>query len=197
MSRTSVPDFFFKSPVSTTDTWGFIKETDFPHQEVTVAEYHDYDERLMSMLTANHLKLQNAIWVCDRHRWRSSSVELTIKNSSTDLESQSETNASLANYEAACKQLYHWESHNQGRLASVYAVFFIERNFAAMNLEAVNSLLLEVSTKRLTEWSMVALLRSSYSARHMLPAWKVFFREVKKAMEGNERAHRLLAGLDD
>jgi hypothetical protein len=105
--------------------------------------------------------------------------------------------SSLSNIKDARDLLYHWERNSNGRVASVYAVFFIEKNYAAQNLEAINSLLLSVSVKQLTEWSMVALLRSSFSAKHLLPAWNLFYESVKTQLEENPRRKRLLAGLDD
>ncbi len=102
----------------------------------------------------------------------------------------------LADYSSARDLIYHWEKHGKGRLASVYAVYFVESNFSKMNLEAINSLLSSASPHRLTTWSMVALLRASYSAKHLLPAWIVFFDAVKEELKNNERAPKLLAGLD-
>lgn len=103
----------------------------------------------------------------------------------------------LGNHKKAQELLYHWESKHHGKMASVYAVFFIERNYASMNLEAINDLLLTASVKRLTEWSMVAMLRASFSAKHSLPAWDVFYDQVKYQLRDDPRVSRLLAGLDD
>jgi hypothetical protein len=79
----------------------------------------------------------------------------------------------------------------------VYAVFYVEHNFSEMNLAAINSLLLSASPHRLTEWSMVALLRASFSAKHLLPGWSSFFEAVQEELKDNERAERLLLGLQD
>lgn len=103
----------------------------------------------------------------------------------------------LDGFKEAQELLYHWERHRHGRIASAYAVFFVEKNCAAMNLNAINLLLLTISAKQLTQWSMIALLRASFSAKHVLPAWNGFYEEVKKQLDGNPRAVRLLAGLDD
>jgi|MedtruStandDraft_1076414.scaffolds.fasta_scaffold05428_6 hypothetical protein len=92
--------------------------------------------------------------------------------------------------------LYKWEREKKGRLASAYAVYFVESNFSKRNLSAVNALLLSASVERLTEWSMVAILRSSYSSRSVLPAWSIFLDAVKHRLKDNERAERLLMGLN-
>jgi len=102
----------------------------------------------------------------------------------------------IADFESARDMIYHWEKHERGRLASVYAVYFVEKNFSLMNLEVINSLLLTAKPARLTAWSMVSLLRSSFSARHLLPGWTVFYQAVKEELKDNERAPKLLAGLD-
>lgn len=102
----------------------------------------------------------------------------------------------ILDHVSARDMLYHWEKQDRGRLASVYAVYFVEKNFSMMNLEVINSLLLGAVPSRLTPWSMVALLRASYSARHLLPGWGVFYRAVKCELKDNERAPKLLMGLD-
>lgn len=91
--------------------------------------------------------------------------------------------------------LYEWERERKGRLASAYAVYFVESNFSKRNLSAVNELLLKASVERLTEWSMVAILRSSYSARDVLPGWQLFLSAVKNQLKHNDRLERLLVGL--
>jgi hypothetical protein len=101
----------------------------------------------------------------------------------------------LADAYSAMQMLYQWEHNRQGRIASAYAVYFVERNFSARNLAAVNDLLLNVSAERLTEWSMVAILRSSFSARSSLPAWPAFMAAVRERLKDNERLERLLVGL--
>lgn len=102
----------------------------------------------------------------------------------------------ISDHVAARDMLYHWEKQDKGRLASAYAVYFVEKNFSMMNLEVINSLLLAAAPRRLTPWSMVALLRASYSAKHLLPAWSIFYGCVKNELKDNERAPKLLAGLD-
>ncbi|WP_447742312.1 hypothetical protein [Pseudomonas laurentiana] len=197
MNRATFHDVLVKPCVSTTQSWGEIKVAGGPSQQVYVAEYVGHAAHIVPVHTTQSSDVQNAIWVHDRHNWRSAMFELSVKSSVTELDTNAQAGVALQDLDSTCKMLYHWESHKQGRIASVYAVFFIEKNYAARNLEVINSLMLEVSTRHLTEWSMVAILRSSYSARHMLPAWKTFYRAVKEALAGNERAPRLLAGLDD
>lgn len=109
----------------------------------------------------------------------------------------SSSSAAVEDFKNARDLLYHWEGRKDGRIASVYAVFFVERNYASRNLEAINLLLLSVSAKRLTEWSMVSLLRASFAAKNYLPAWYTFYEQVKKELEANPRVRKLLAGLDD
>ncbi|WP_339480347.1 hypothetical protein [Pseudomonas sivasensis] len=93
------------------------------------------------------------------------------------------------------EMLYLWEHNDQGRMASAYAVYFVECNFSKNNLSAVNSLLLNASPERLTEWSMVAILRASFSAKAHLPAWSKFMVSVRERLKDNERLERLLVGL--
>ncbi len=101
----------------------------------------------------------------------------------------------LADVSNTMERLYHWEQDQKGRLASAYAVYFVESNFSSHNLAAINTLLLNISIARLTEWSMVAILRSSYSARESLPGWKPFLESVADALKNNNKVDRLLMGL--
>jgi hypothetical protein len=119
-----------------------------------------------------------------------------LSNNNTFFSEWDRIEDSLADFSSARDLLYHWEKHAKGRFASVFVVYFVEKNFSRMNLEVINSLLLTAAPHRLTEWSMVALLRASYSAKHLLPGWLVFFEGVKKELKDNARAPKLLAGLD-
>lgn len=197
MKAQHIPDLFVKSPVSTTGTWGSIVAQHGIKEDCTASNHLDSDWLKLATPTASHSKSHAAFWVCEHHKWRSSETEENIFGSSTGIFCFEDSNTSLANVDTACRQLYFWEASKQGRLASVFAVIFVEKNFAAMNLEAINSLLLQISVKNLTEWSMVAILRASYSAKEKLPAWNIFYKSVKRALDGNERAPRLLAGLED
>ncbi|QXH68579.1 hypothetical protein [Pseudomonas asgharzadehiana] len=131
--------------------------------------------------------------LCTKYSSATYHMSLTTKYSAL----LSSVDLTLGNHKKAQELLYHWEGNQHGRIASVFAVFFIERNYAAMNLEAINSLMLTTSVKRLTEWSMVAMLRASFSAKQSLPAWEVFYKQVKLQLKDNPRISRLLAGLDD
>ena len=102
----------------------------------------------------------------------------------------------LESVSAAMDVLYQWEHEKKGRMASAYAVYFVERNFSNHNISAVNDLLLNVAPERLTEWSMVALLRSSFSARSYLPAWPIFLDLVRHHLRDHVRVEKLLIGLN-
>lgn len=81
-------------------------------------------------------------------------------------------------------------------MASFYAVYFVEQSFRLREYEQVNRLLHDVDVAELTEWSMIALLRSSFSARYFLPAWITLREEVKHKLEAEGKNHKkLLRGL--
>ena len=123
-----------------------------------------------------------------------SSVRVSSNNTFHSLRESIED--TISDHVSARDMLYHWERQDKGRLASAYAVYFVEKNFSLMNLEVINSLLLAAAPERLTPWSMMALLRASYSAKHLLPGWALFYTSVKNELKDNERAPKLLAGLD-
>lgn len=94
------------------------------------------------------------------------------------------------------EMVYQWERDNKGRMASAYIVYFVEANFSKHNLAAVNNFMLSASIDKLTEWSLVAILRSSFSARHQLPAWSGFLDAVRNRLKDSERVEKLLVGLN-
>lgn len=102
----------------------------------------------------------------------------------------------MADVRRAIEMVYEWELRKQGRMASAYVVYFVESHFSQNNLSAVNNMLLNAAPERLTEWSLIALLRASFSARDQLPAWYGFMGAVRKRLKGNERLERLLIGLN-
>lgn len=92
--------------------------------------------------------------------------------------------------------IYSWEKGGNGRLASFYVVYFVEQNFRSRAYDQVNRLLAEVNPSLLTEWSMIALLRSSFSARFFLPAWSRLLFVVRERLDSQGKdSDRLLRGL--
>lgn len=101
----------------------------------------------------------------------------------------------MSDVRRAIEMVYQWEHSQQGRMASAYVVYFVESNFSQNNLSAVNNMLLNAAPEKLTEWSLIALLRASFSARDQLPAWYGFMGAVRNRLKDNERLERLLIGL--
>lgn len=93
--------------------------------------------------------------------------------------------------------VYGLEHQKNGRFASMFLVLFVERSFAQRDLAKVNELLSTIVLDHVTEFSMVALLRSSFSARAVLPAWTKLLDGVRlRLTEQNKNVERLLAGLN-
>lgn len=93
--------------------------------------------------------------------------------------------------------IYAWERQGDGKLASFYTVYFIEQSFRLRDLGQINRLLSEVEPEFLTEWSMVALLRSSFPARSALPAWTRLLSTVRHTLQTRgQNAEKLLRGLN-
>ncbi len=95
------------------------------------------------------------------------------------------------------KQLIcNWERSRQGKIASFYSVFFIESMQRNHEYHEINRLLLEIEVSELTEWSMIALLRSSFQARRHLPAWSTLRDNVLSKLKNDGKDYnRLLSGL--
>lgn len=90
-----------------------------------------------------------------------------------------------------------WEKNGDGKLASFYAVFFVETGFRRREYKKINKLLSDIDVDDITEWSIVALLRSSFFARSYLPAWGGLLSAAREKLEREGKdAHRILRGLN-
>lgn len=88
------------------------------------------------------------------------------------------------------------EREGKGRMASFYIVYVVEDNFRKRRYGEINQLLKEIEIAHLTEWSLIALLRSSFSARLNLPAWNALRDSARKKLEmEGKSARKLLRGL--
>lgn len=101
------------------------------------------------------------------------------------------------NLHLATTLIYDLEARARGRDAAIFIGYFIQRSFSQRRLAEVNELLASVAMRRITRWSMVALLRSTFSARSLLPAWRILFENVEGELEGAPDRERLLLGLKD
>ncbi|CAG4906384.1 hypothetical protein [Paraburkholderia saeva] len=90
-----------------------------------------------------------------------------------------------------------WERSGNGQYASFYVVYFVEQSFRLRAYEQVNRLLEEIDIAPLTEWSLIALLRSSFSARSFLPAWPRLLMAVHEKLQAQGKdTKKLLRGLN-
>ena len=91
----------------------------------------------------------------------------------------------------------NFEKSGRAQLASFYLVFFIEQSFRHRSYAMVNRLLDEAEVRELTEYSIIAMLRSSFSARQHLPAWRRLLDSARQELDvRGHNASRLLRGLD-
>lgn len=92
--------------------------------------------------------------------------------------------------------IYALETEKKHRAASKVIYKFIETNFAASNLFAVNALLDTIDLQQLSEWSISGLVRFTGRARSQLPCWDATFRKAKKVLtEKGFDSDKLLAGI--
>lgn len=128
--------------------------------------------------------------------WRGVS-EHSVINSNVVCDYQRDSTPSAISSKTAAKMISIWELSGQGKLASFYVVYYVEQSFKLREYKQVNSLLAEVDVKNLTEWSMIALLRSSFSARSFLPAWQDLLSSVRAKLQNDgKNTDRLLRGLN-
>jgi len=101
-----------------------------------------------------------------------------------------------AEIESLKSAIYSYEHNGQGKFASFYAVFFVESSFRHRDYKKINELLSDIDINNVTEWSLVALLRSSFSARDYLPAWPKLLSAAKKKLDDEGKdTRRYLRGL--
>ncbi|MBN6527660.1 hypothetical protein JZM32_06625 [Acinetobacter pittii] len=96
-------------------------------------------------------------------------------------------------------KLVRYELNNEGRKASVYAVIIIDHWFDQCEYDNINSFLsiMLVDINCLTKWSIVSLLRSTYSAKNLLSNWQDFYEKSYEVLEQkNYNAKKLLKGLN-
>lgn len=102
----------------------------------------------------------------------------------------------LDEIESAPRFLAHWEETGRGQWAALYVVFAVEQRFSQRDVQSVNNLLDSVNIYELTEWSIIALLRSTFFARSALPAWEQVRDHARsKFLAENKNIKKLLMGL--
>ncbi len=102
-------------------------------------------------------------------------------------------------FHTANLKLVRYELNNEGRKASVYTVIVIDHWFDQCEYENIDSflyiMLLDINS--LTKWSIVSLLRSTYSAKDLLNHWQIFYEKSYEVLEQkNYDAKKLLRGLN-
>ena len=84
------------------------------------------------------------------------------------------------------------------RSASSFLISRIELYFSQRNIQAVNDLLVAFDPSAHSHWPSTAIVRSTFRARHLLPAWRNAFDKTKAALVQKDLPWRtLLAGLID
>lgn len=93
--------------------------------------------------------------------------------------------------------IYELEALN-GMAASVYVTCLIENLFEENDISFIDNLLETIDIDKLTNWSMVALLRTTFSAKHLLQNWKRFYESTYNVLtdRGFQELHKELYGLD-
>lgn len=95
-------------------------------------------------------------------------------------------------------QLYALEEAGKHREAAKLIFEFIESNFASLSLDKINSLIEMISLERLSEWSIVGIVRSTYRARHVLGLWKNLYQNARRELHSKGHdANKLLIGIQE
>jgi len=93
-------------------------------------------------------------------------------------------------------QVNEFEKSGQGKIAARMILRFVEKNFAARDLIAISTFLRAMDAATLSPWSIVAVLRSTFRARHIMPGWKAFLDQARDVLAArHEPVEKILYGL--
>lgn len=106
-----------------------------------------------------------------------SSVALGVNRRIGLLSSKSSTalEVVVANIEAKLDAVYAFDAAGRGRIAAREVMTIVENAFDEHDLEKVNKVLEHSDVSRMSSRSLIGLVRSTFRARHLLPAWKFFY----------------------
>lgn len=94
-------------------------------------------------------------------------------------------------------QVAQFEKSGQGKVAARVILRFVEQNFASRDLIAVSNFLQALDASALSPWSIVAVLRSTFRARHVMPGWQAFLDQARAELSlRQEPVEKILYGLD-
>lgn len=85
-----------------------------------------------------------------------------------------------------------------GSLASTYVTCLMESMLDENDISSIDNLLETIDIDKLTNWCMVALLRTTFSSKHLLSNWKPFYESTYKVLtdRGFVDLDKELYGLD-
>ncbi len=95
-------------------------------------------------------------------------------------------------------KITNWELFEDGMKSSVYSVVLLDYWFDENRYDRIDELMENLHIQVLTEWSIVALLRTTYSAKHLLSSWEPFYLKAQQHLNHitPKHAKKLLMGLD-
>ena len=95
-------------------------------------------------------------------------------------------------------KITNWELFEHGMKSSVYSVVLLDYWFDEKRYDRIDELIENLHIQVLTEWSIVALLRTTYSAKHLLSSWEDFYLKAQQRLNHitPKHAKKLLMGLD-
>lgn len=95
------------------------------------------------------------------------------------------------------EKVYELDRANDKKRSASKAIFtFVERNFARRDLRAVHRLMARMDIGKMSELSLVGLIRATSRAKNFLPLWGRTLQKTRKALEARGVDHRgLLMGI--
>lgn len=95
------------------------------------------------------------------------------------------------------EKIYELDKTEDKRRSAAKVVFtFVERNFASRDLRAIHRLMARMDIGKMSELSLVGLIRATSRAKNFLPLWGRTLQKTRKALEARGLDHRgLLMGI--
>ena len=99
------------------------------------------------------------------------------------------------------QKLYNYERDSEGKSASVYMTTLMYYEIRSKGVSFLNEFFQKLDLKKLSRWSLIALLRSTNVYKHKIPLWKATYLFTYELVEREglcpkQRLYGLDRGLD-
>lgn len=148
----------------------------------------------MNQISKNNIL--SSIMVMEHYQKNLEKCELNTMKSYSDYFSMEQENRSLLNDNHMYK-IYLFEKRNEGKKACTYASILMHFAVRYESVDTIDTFFESLDKKALTSWSLMALLRTTYSYRRRISQWEKLYKLTYEQVEQEGlNPKRELYGLD-